>query len=52
MFSAMAMPASIVSDCNVIAKITKRFKENVDNVSVGTLHIPNPKFQCVLAYMA
>lgn len=41
-YSAMAMPTRIISDCNVIAKITNV----VDNESVGTLHIPNPTFQC------
>lgn len=51
-YSAMAMPTDLVSDCNVITKITKRFKENiVDNESVGTLHMPNPKLHSVLACM-
>lgn len=49
-YSAMAMPTDSVSDCNVITKTGKRFKENtVDNESVGTLHIPNPKLHSVLA---
>lgn len=52
-YSAKAMPKSLASDRNVIAKITKRFKENiVDNVSVGTLHIPNPMLHSVLACTA
>lgn len=52
-YSAMAMPTSFVSDPNVIAKITERFKENiVDHVSVGTFHIPNPKLHSVLACAA
>lgn len=46
----MAMPTNLVSDCNVITKTAKRVKENtVDNESVGTLHIPNPKLHSVLA---
>lgn len=48
-YSAMAMPTDSVSDCNLITKI---FKENiVDNESVGTSHMPNPKLHSVLACM-